>query len=228
MLEKIKKLLALAQDPAASQGERDNAARMAAKLMAKHEISQADLDLVSLATELDLTELQAQACRPGKKNPKQCPAWINLIAVGVMRFTRTRLHLSGPVLSFRGPRQDCELAKWLHEYILEQCYKQSTGRSTSEATAFRLGFAGAIQKRLKEMAIFRQEEEQALTPTESTALVVSQVKREILMDRRWGPDNSRIRPRHHTVSQEGRDAGMRAHIPTNRPLSTSSTTARLK
>ena len=218
MLEKIKKLLALAQDPAASQGERDNAARMAAKLMAKHEISQADLDLLSLATELDLTELQAQACRPGKKNPKQCPAWINLIAVGVMRFTRTRMNLSGPVLSFRGPRQDCELAKWLHEYILEQCYKQSTGRSTSEATAFRLGFAGAIQRRLKEMAIFRQEEEQALTHTESTALVVSQGKREILMDQRWGPDNSRIRPRHHTVSQEGRDAGMRAHIPTNRPV----------
>ena len=228
MLEKIKKLLALAQDPAASQGERDNAARMAAKLMAKHEISQADLDLVSLATELDLTELQAQACRPGKKNPKQCPAWINLIAVGVMRFTRTRLYLSGPVLSFRGPRQDCELAKWLHEYILEQCYKQSTGRSIQEATAFRLGFAGAIQKRLKEMAAFRQEEEQALTHTESTALVVSQGKRETLMDQRWGPDNSRIRPRHHTVSQEGQDAGMRAHIPTNRPLSTSSTTARLK
>lgn len=228
MLEKIKKLLALAQDPAASQGERDNAARMAAKLMAKHEISQADLDLVSMAAELDLTELQAQACRPGKKNPKQCPAWINLIAVGVMRFTRTRLYLSGPILSFRGPRQDCELAKWLHEYILEQCYKQSTGRSTSEATAFRLGFAGAIQKRLMEMAIFRQEEEQTLTHTESTALAVSQGKRETLMDQRWGPDNSRIRPRHHTTSQEGRDAGMRAHIPTNRPLSTSPTTARLK
>lgn len=228
MLEKIKKLLALAQDPAASQGERDNAARMAAKLMAKHEISQADLDLVSMAAELDLTELQAQACRPGKKNPKQCPAWINLIAVGVMRFTRTRLYLSGPILSFRGPRQDCELAKWLHEYILEQCYKQSTGRSTSEATAFRLGFAGAIQKRLMEMAIFRQEEEQTLTHTESTALAVSQGKRETLMDQRWGPDNSRIRPRHHTISQEGRDAGMRAHIPTDRPLSTSPTTARLK
>ena len=228
MLEKIKKLLALSQDPSAAPQEAENAARMAAKLMAKHEISQADLDLVSLATELDLTELQAQACRPGKKNPKQCPAWINLIAVGVMRFTRTRLYLSGPVLSFRGPRQDCELAKWLHEYILEQCYKQSTGRSIQEATAFRLGFAGAIQKRLREMAAFRQEEEQTLTHAESTALVVSQGKRETLMDQRWGPDNSRTRLRRRTVSQEGRDAGMRAHIPTNRPLSTSSTTARLK
>ena len=78
------------------------------------------------------------------------------------------------------------------------------------------------------MAAFRQEEEQALTHTESTALVVSQGKRETLMDQRWGPDNSRIRPRHHTISQEGREAGMNAHIPTNRPVGSQSTTPRLK
>lgn len=229
MLEKIKKLLALAQDPAAEPGERDNAARMAAKLMAKHEISQADLDLVDLASELDLSEVRAQGCRPGKKNAKEVPLWINLISVGVMRFTRVRMVIQSPVILFRGPRQDVELAKWLHEYILEQCYKQSTGRSISEANAFRISFAGAVQRRLKKLAAIRDQEEQGLGSAGSTSLVLFQGKRDTLMDNLWGPDSTRIKAKNRQVNSEGQAAGMNAHIPTNRPVSGApSTTLRIK
>ena len=228
MLEKIKKLLALAQDPSAAPQEAENAARMAAKLMAKHEISQADLDLVQLAREVDLSEGYAKACRPGKKNPKVIPAWINMIAVGVMRFTRARMVMSGPNLIFRGPRQDVELACWLHEYLVTQCYKVSEGRSISEANAFRNSFAGAVQKRLKDLANIRSQEEGGLTAGESTALAVVQDRLKDLMDQKWGPDSTRIKSARHPTSAEGREAGMNAHIPTNRPVGSQSTTPRLK
>lgn len=229
MLEKIKKLLTLSQDPSASPGEAENAARMAAKLMAKHQISQADLDLVQLAGEVDLTEGYAKACRPGKKNPKVIPSWINVIAVGVMRFTRVRMVMSGPNLIFRGPRQDVELACWLHEYLLTQCYKASEGRSISEANSFRNSFASAVQGRLKDLAQIRDQEEEGLSSGESTALV--KVKNQVshLMDQKWGPDSTRIKSTRRPQSLEGRIAGMNAHIPMNRPVGSQSTTApRLK
>lgn len=44
ILTKIKKMLALANDLAASEGERDNALRMAYKLLAKHNLSMMDVD----------------------------------------------------------------------------------------------------------------------------------------------------------------------------------------
>ena len=228
MLEKIKKLLALSQDPSAAPQEAENAARMAAKLMAKYEISQADLDRVQLAREVDLSEGYAKACRPGKKNPKVIPAWINMIAVGVMRFTRVRVVMSGPNLIFRGPRQDVELACWLHEYLVTQCYKASEGRSISEANAFRNSFARAVQMRLRDLANIRSQEEGGLTAGESTALVVVQGRLKDLMDQKWGPDSTRIKSARHPHSAEGREAGMNAHIPTNRPVGSQSTTPRLK
>lgn len=42
LIDRITKLLALAEDSAATQGEKDNAARMAAELMAKHNIALQD------------------------------------------------------------------------------------------------------------------------------------------------------------------------------------------
>ena len=44
ILEKVKKLLALANNSGASEGERENALRMASGLLAKHNLDMADLD----------------------------------------------------------------------------------------------------------------------------------------------------------------------------------------
>ena len=44
VLEKVRKLLKLAADQAATEGERDNAMRMAHKLLAKHNLSMVDVD----------------------------------------------------------------------------------------------------------------------------------------------------------------------------------------
>ena len=73
MKDKIRKLLALASDPNASDGERDNASRMAARLMAKHDIDLADLEEEALKAQFDLIQGEAAGCRPGKRNAKEVP-----------------------------------------------------------------------------------------------------------------------------------------------------------
>ena len=44
ILDKVKKLLAVANNEAATEGERDNALRMAHNMLAKHNLAMADLD----------------------------------------------------------------------------------------------------------------------------------------------------------------------------------------
>ena len=149
MKDKIRALLALAADPSAAPQEAESAGRMAAKLMAKHQIDLGDLEEEALKEEFDLTMMQARACRPGKKNPKVIPPWIGIIAWGVKIYTRTRIRTAPGQVWFRGPREDVELAVWLHELLLENAYKASNG--SSNPNAFRSGCAAAFLSRIKEM-----------------------------------------------------------------------------
>lgn len=217
MKDKIRALLALAADPSAAPQEAENASRMAAKLMAKYQISLGDLEDEALKAEFDLTEQAARAARPGKKNPKVIPPWIGIIAWGVKIYTRTRLSQGIGQVIFQGPREDVELAVWLHELLLEQAYKAS--KASEHPNAFRNGFAGAIQGRLKAMAAQREQVDKE--ESTGTSLVLVQGKREALLDQAYGPDKTGKRSK---VSQslEGRAAGAAAHIPTGRPISTRS------
>ena len=212
MKDKIRALLALAADPGAAPQEAESAGRMAAKLMAKYQISLGDLEEEALREEFDLTMMQARACRPGKKNPKVIPPWIGLIAWGVKIYTRTRIRSALGRLWFQGPREDVELAVWLHELLLENAYKASNG--SPQPNAFRNGYAGAIQSRLKAMA---RQREQVDAEHTGTALVLVQGKREALMTEAFGPD-TRGKSSKVSQSMEGRLAGAAAHIPTGRPL----------
>ena len=216
MKDKIRKLLALASDPNAAPGERDNASRMAAKLMAKHDIELADLKEDELKAEFDLTTGEAPGCRPGKKNATEVPPWIRIIAWGVKVFTRTRATHGRGVVYFKGPREDVELAQWLHTMLVQGCYNSSKGRSQSEAAAYRGGYASALQQRLKDMAKDRDTED----ATEGTSLVIFQGTRDKLMDEAFGPEVGSKKAKVH-ASDEGRNAGMNAAIPTGRPISQS-------
>ena len=223
MINKIKKLLELASDPGASPPEAETAGRMAARLMAKHQIDQAALDDHQFEASVDLAEAEARACRPGKKNAKEVPPWIGIIAFGVKVYTRTRTTRSihAGYIMFQGPRTDAELAKWLHEYILAQCYKASEGMGLGQSNEFRNGYASAIQRRLKDLAAQRRDEEDHIPAHESTSLVIVKEKILDLMDKRFGPDKSRVKSTGVATSAQGYAAGMSAHLPTNRPLNES-------
>lgn len=211
MKEKIRKLLALASDPNAAPNEAATAARQAQALMNKHDIDLADLEEAALKEEFDLTTGEAPGTRPGKKNAKEVPTWIGIIAYGVKLYTRTRLRVGTAWVYFSGPREDVELAQWLHSLIVERAYTASKGRSMSDAIAFRNGYAAAIQGQFKRMI---KEREGA---PDSTALTLYQGKRDRIMDEFFGPQ---LKAKSSGVKQSeaGRMAAMAAGIPTGRPI----------
>lgn len=217
--DKIRKLLALAADPSAAPNEAETAARQAAKLMAKHDISLADLDEAELKAQWDMTSVYAQGCRPGKKNAKEVPGWIGIIAWGVKLYTRTRCFTQYGQVKFSGPREDVELAKWLHELLLHACYKASNGLPLGEANAFRNGFAGVVQARLKAMADARDASD--AEDQVGTALVVIHTKRAEAMDEAFGRDSTG-RKTQYKITNAGREAGAKVNIPTDRPLARTS------
>lgn len=208
IIEKVKKLLALAQDPGAAPNEAETASRQAASLMAKYNIDLAALSQAELEAEWDITELSMPGCRPGKKNPREVPTWIGVMAFGVKVYTRTRVIARGGYVLYRGPRQDCELAQWMLKALIDLAYKQS--KASSDPHAFRNGFASAVQARFKAMAADRDQAEQG-----STALVVVD-KLRAKLDELYGAERtSKARSR---SSDEGYAAGSAAHIPTARPM----------
>lgn len=209
ILDKVKKLLALAQDPSAAPQEAETAARQAASLLAKYNLDLGDLTDRELEAEWDITEAVMPGCRPGKKNPKVVPSWIGILAFGVKLYTRTRVISRGGMVVFRGARQDVELGHWMLKALIELAYRQS--QSSDDPGGFRNGFAQVVQRRLRALADDRDK----LDAESPTSLVVVD-KLQSKLDELYGQDRSkRSRTR---ASEDGRLAGQSVALPTSRPI----------
>lgn len=211
-LDTIRALLALGSDPAASEQERETANRQASKLMAKYEVDEFDL-MIAEGREFDLITGEAVGTRPGKTGARRVPPWINVISYGVKLFTGTRCTLGHDRVYFKGTRAGVELAQWMHQALVEGCYRASQGRPDS--APYRNGYASAIQGRLKAMSL----DESRVTVGEgtSTALAVVRTRLEEAMNAKWGEPGKGV-----SISAKqgaaGYAAGQSAHIPTNRPV----------
>jgi hypothetical protein len=212
-IDKIKKLLAMAADPGASETERETATRHAASLMAKYEIDEYDL-MISEGREWDLIEMEARGTRPGKRTvASKVPPWINVIGFGVKVLCGVRCRLpGGGRMIFMGPRAQVELATWMHDALVNACYTGS--KRSVDPAAWRNGYASAIQARLKDM---RKSADSDTPATGGTALVLVQDRLEMAMNERWGTPGKGIST-NVKRSSAGYAAGQSAHIPTNRPM----------
>jgi hypothetical protein len=211
-MNKIKKLLAMANDPGASEQERETATRQAASLMAKHEIDEYDL-MIAEGREWDLIEMECRGTRPGKKNAVKVPPWINVLGFGVKLFCGVRCTiLPGGRMVFKGTRTQVELATWMHDALVNACYSGSKGRS--DPSAWRNGYASAIQARLRDM---RKAADSDTPGGSGTALVLVQGRLEMAMNEKWGIPGKSVSLNVRRGS-EGYSAGQSAHIPTHRPM----------
>jgi hypothetical protein len=181
-IDKIKKLLAMADDPAASETERETAGRQAAALMVKHEIDEFDL-MVANGSDWDLIEARVNGMRPGKKSGTEVPPWMGIIAQGVKLFTHTRALKAGNQIMYRGPRGAVELASWMLDTIVQECYRAS--RKQPAPSAWRNGYASAIQRRLAALAGDSGGEH--TSGGVGTSLIVVRDRLKIVMDEMWGP-----------------------------------------
>jgi len=211
-IDKIKKLLAMAGDPGASEQERETAGRQASALMVKHEVDEYDL-MVANGSDWDLIEVRVNGMRPGKKAGSEVPPWIGIIAQGVKLFTQTRAIKSRNQIIYRGPRAQVELASWMLETIVKECYQAS--RNNPQPGAWRNGYAAAVQRRLAALGTARGSEH--TSGGTGTSLIVIRDRMSAAMDEMWGAEG-KSKKASCSESELGRMAGDNAHLPTNRPM----------
>lgn len=232
MLDKIRKLMNMANHAQSNEQEAETAMRQANKLMAEYGIFEAECDLSAI--EADLMEFGEELASPdGKplKNGKvyrNVPHFASILAIGVARFTETITVLkntsNGTMFSFRGELGDVQLAIWLLTTLIQSIQKtQKTSGWTrrGEASQFKNAAACSLQKRLKLLAAERKAiYERAQQQSNSKALVVVNLKAQKVSEL-WGDQKTRkinTGSSSSCASQAGQAAGSSMSIPTHRPL----------
>lgn len=165
IIEKIKKLLALAADNSASEGERDNALRMAHGLLAKH--------------NLDMAQVKASQQCEGREehvNVTWSMLWCRQISQSVAKlffcnyFYGSKVNGTKQNHHFVGKTSNVATAALMSDFIIHSIMKEYRAKGwhnlSSEGRSFALGAARVIRERVA--ALMKNPEGMA----ESTALVV--------------------------------------------------------
>ena len=166
IIVKIKKMMALANDAGASEGERDNAMRMAYNIMAKYNLDEDDLD------EKEIRQILEYA---GRTAP-----WARRIANSLagMFFCNYYTQRGGDaaVHKFVGKPANAMTASLMTEYVIKSIRSEAgktarkNGYPSSWKTSFYKGAASTIVARCSEMIKTQKEE---MTKTTGTGLVLA-------------------------------------------------------
>ena len=241
MLEKVRKLLAMANDGRGNENEAEIAMRQANRIMAEYGIDEAEADMSAIDAG-DMVYGEAQ-CTPDGKAPepgkvaRSFPNWAGVLAIGVSAFTDSvvirRTTSAGQVLVFQGEKNDVLLARWLfgvlvHSINAEQ--KLSGWTKRGESVAFRGAAAATLQRRLHALHAERQAMyRKAQVESQSRALVVVDRKAVAIAERFGKQQVSHRRGSYSSVGayQAGQEAGARINIPAGRPIAGASSRAQI-
>ena len=230
-VDKIRKLLAVANDGRGNEHEAAIAAGQAEKLMRHYQVEASDV----IMKEIE----QDEAFEQGTENvsfenitghkPKQTPSWVGYIAVGCGEAFTCKVDLvntyEGVKVRFSGYALDVMLCRWVYKFLCEQVFrisKETTkGLGMSAAKSFRMGAASVLQSRLKALKKERNAEVQA---TGTGTSLVLYARKEARVEEMFG--STKTQQKKHTASDSaayhaGRDAASKMNIPTNRPLGNS-------
>lgn len=145
VIEKIKKLLALAQSSNANEAA--VAAGLAAKLMAEHRIEQAMLCEDEPARVEEQIESNVLADR-GKRMSR----WASVLALHVARAHHCSVYYSGGTLTIVGRRSDADAARYLYAFVAREIDRLARATGAGEgktwANNFRLGAVSAVGRSL--------------------------------------------------------------------------------
>ena len=218
VLSRLKKLLAMGNDPRTNENEAEAALRMAENLMRAHGLESADLaDAVTI--EYDMTS-EIMELEHGAK----VPLWINLLSIGVEAFTDTAVRIVRVKaryadiqvhrLLFSGVREDVEIATWLMRYLMDAIDRERKKDNVgNNVDSYRKGAATALQRRMLAL----REERNAVFKTTGTALVVVDAKLAAVSEKFGKGESKQIEIRgNYEANKKGRAAGER--IPLNATL----------
>ncbi len=160
-LDKVKKLMNLANCEAASEGEVDNALRQAEALMRKYAIDM--VEAMESGKKLSF-DWQEERSFFGNGN-KACPIWYQWMAVAVAKFTDTiaascRDQVQGAGVLFRGHDEDVIFATWLIDHLKEQLRRATRDAkcgSPENRETFRKAFARGVVAKVNEIRAQRDQ-----------------------------------------------------------------------
>lgn len=155
ILAKVRKLFNLANNAGATEGERDNALRMAHAFLAKH--------------NLDMAEVEASGQTPQEARDQviiefYSAPWTRQIAQAVAKlyfckylFVKgTKRHLFIGKVS--NATAASEIAKWLFKSVDTEAYKLFPVGGTNQRPSFQRGAAAAIFRRVEELIAASREQ----------------------------------------------------------------------
>lgn len=152
ILDRVKKLLDLANNSAASEGERDNALRMAHGLLAKHNLDMADLN----------AHLQQEG-REDYLNTTYGMPWCRQVSNSIAKLFFCKYYygqkINGTKLEhhFVGKASNCTTAALMAEFvissILRECRVRWKHNLAPESRSFAMGAARVIRERVEQMIL---------------------------------------------------------------------------
>lgn len=176
ILERIRKLLALANCDAATDGERDNALRMAHTTLMKHELSMEDVD-------------QHQREKEDPRGMLETEGW-NLVWCRQIRNTMAKMFfcryvIGGKINATKGRHfwigrasataTAAYMSDWVIKSLLKEADTRYKHRLTPEGRAFAVGAAERLKERVVDIIKASQADIKAEKP--GTSIVVADVMR---------------------------------------------------
>jgi hypothetical protein len=164
ILERVRKMLTLANNEAATEGERDNALRMAHNLMAKHQLDMMDLDEHVREKDDPRGHFQEEGWNL---------QWCNQIRMHIARLFGAKYFIGKKINATRGThhfvgRESAAttamlMSDWIIRDTLRKCDKFAGHRLTAGGRAFGVGVAGMLSTRINEMLKKKAEEVREFT-----------------------------------------------------------------
>jgi hypothetical protein len=150
ILEKVKKLLALAGNAGTTEGERDNALRMAHGLLAKH--------------NLDMADLHAHCQQEGREDYTHAYhgiGWCRYVSNSIAKLFFCKYYYGRKVNSYKvehhfvGKTSNTATAALMSEYVIRSILKECRNRFghelNAQARSFALGAQSKIAERVAEL-----------------------------------------------------------------------------
>ena len=179
--DRIKKLLAMANDDRGNEHENETAMRMADKLMRQHNIDVADLEEssgkpASYIWATTIIPIGEHASRMVWK-----PMWTGFLGMGVGKFTDCKVQWSndekyGHCIKFMGDEQDIEYAGWLFKKMRDFGYAESKAVAGKHRDTFLKAYAMKLTERMRKLRAERDAALKAAVTKTGTALMVVQNK----------------------------------------------------
>jgi len=171
ILARVRKMMALATDPAATEQERDTALQMSYRLLAKHNLAMIDVE--NLGKE-------AQEARERVTSIFEGMIWSRHVANIISEMFFCKYYSGGTANSWKrhhyfvGKQSNATSAMMMSEYIvksiIKECRKLYKDDSCPQSRSFALGAVDRLRVRVREIIASQKQEHQA---TPGTSLVLA-------------------------------------------------------